>query len=197
MGLNAIGAYGFLAKAHMGHSVTNETAVAGRAADVDAKISVQVAVVSDFDRRIAHIDSAVEKATSRGRTGPAVQLAGDQRRNRGELALQRTEAARALATLQVEKAGIAGQRTVAEADLGPVKYLAILIGVSDEVVMPWFILLVACLLDPAAVVLLCAAARARWSTAASMAMRSPPALEYLNQGGNPCGGGAQARRSMC
>src|SRR5262249_25062388 len=32
MGLNAIGAYGFLAKAHIGHAVAGETTVAGRAA---------------------------------------------------------------------------------------------------------------------------------------------------------------------
>jgi hypothetical protein len=111
--------------------------------------------------RIAQIDGPAEKATSKGRTGSTVRLASDQRRNRGKLAMQRTEAARALATLPVEKAGIAGQRAIAEADLGPVKYFATLIGVSDEVVMPWFILLVACLPDPAAVVLLYAAARAR------------------------------------
>jgi hypothetical protein len=36
MGLNAIGAYGFLAKAHIGYAVAGETAVAGRSAEVDA-----------------------------------------------------------------------------------------------------------------------------------------------------------------
>src|SRR5262245_49456323 len=41
MGLNAIGAYGFLAKAHIGHAIAGETAVAGRAAEVDARITVQ------------------------------------------------------------------------------------------------------------------------------------------------------------
>src|SRR5262249_23701962 len=34
MGLNAIGAYGFLAKAHIGHAVAGDVAVAGRAADI-------------------------------------------------------------------------------------------------------------------------------------------------------------------
>ena len=44
-----------------------------------------------------------------------------------------------------------------EADLGPVRYLATLLGLTDEQTMRWFILVVALLLDPAAVLLLLAA----------------------------------------
>src|SRR6266436_10016406 len=55
MGLNAIGAYGFLAKAHIGHQVDGDVAVAGRVADVDARLVVQASLVSDLDRRIAQI----------------------------------------------------------------------------------------------------------------------------------------------
>jgi hypothetical protein len=56
MGLNAVGAYGFLAKAHIGHAVAGDVAVAGRAAEVDARLAVQANVVSDLDQRIAQID---------------------------------------------------------------------------------------------------------------------------------------------
>jgi len=90
MGLNAIGAYGFLAKAHIGHAVAGETAVAGRAADVDARITVQVGVLADIDRRLGQIDKAVETATQRGRTATAMKLADDQRKARAELVAQRT-----------------------------------------------------------------------------------------------------------
>jgi hypothetical protein len=41
--------------------------------------------------------------------------------------------------------------------LGPVRYLAAILGATDENVMRWFILMVALLLDPAAVLLLLAA----------------------------------------
>jgi hypothetical protein len=85
MTLNAIGAYGFLAKAHIGHQVEGDIAVAGRTADIDARITVQAGVVADIDRRIAQIDGAVDKATNKGRTGSAMQLAGDQRKVRSEL----------------------------------------------------------------------------------------------------------------
>jgi hypothetical protein len=33
---------------------------------------------------------------------------------------------------QVEKAGIDGERKAVEADLGPVRYLALLLGATDE-----------------------------------------------------------------
>jgi hypothetical protein len=51
-----------------------------------------------------------------------------------------------------------GERKVAQADLGPVIYLATLVGVQSDVMLRSFVLLVAVLLDPAAVLLLMAAA---------------------------------------
>ena len=50
-------------------------------------------------------------------------------------------------------------RFAVEADLGPVRYLATLLGSTDEQTMRWFILVVAPLLDPAAVLLLLAATK--------------------------------------
>ncbi len=159
MGLNAVGAYGFLAKAHIGHAVDSDLAVAGRAAELDARLSVQARVVADLDRRIGQIDMAVETATAKGRTAGAMQLAANQRKSRGELAAERVRQGKVLADLQVEKAGIEGDRRKVEADLGPVKYLATLLGAGDQGVLRWFILVVALLLDPAAMLLLLAAAR--------------------------------------
>ena len=157
MGLNVIGAFGFLAKAHIAHQVEGETAVAGRAADTEARISIQADAVADLDRRIGQIDGAVEKSTAKGRTNAAMQLAADQRRNRAELAAQRDQANKTLAGLKIDKAKIDGDKNVTDADLGPLRYLATLIGTGDQDVLRWFILVVALLLDPAAVLLLLAA----------------------------------------
>jgi uncharacterized coiled-coil protein SlyX len=161
MALNAVGAYGFLAKAHIAQELAGNLNVAGRTADIEARLSVQTGVVADLDRRIAQIDTAVEKATDRGRSAVAMKLADEQRKARADLAGQRIREAKTLADLKVEKAGIDGQRKVAEADLGPVRYLATLIGAGDQDVLRWFILIVALLLDPAAVLLLLAASSAR------------------------------------
>src|SRR6266478_4848012 len=79
---------------------------------------------------------------------------------RAELAAQYIEEGKALAALKVEKAAVESERHAVDADLGPVRYLAFLLGQADEVALRWFILVVALLLDPAAVLLLLAATRA-------------------------------------
>jgi hypothetical protein len=75
MTLNAVGAYGFLAKAHIGHALAGDLAVSGRAAAIDAKISVQAETVADLSRQIADLDAAraVEPpATGNLRTAAAI-----------------------------------------------------------------------------------------------------------------------------
>jgi len=88
-----------------------------------------------------------------------MRLADDQRKARADLAGQRTREARTLAELKIEKARVDGDKKVAEADLGPVRHLAMLLGAGDQDVLRCFILVVSMLLDPAAVLLLLAATR--------------------------------------
>jgi hypothetical protein len=69
----------------------------------------------------------------------------------------RTQEAKQLAALQVEEAAAAAQQKAVEADLRPVKFLATIVRSSNEATMRYFSLVVAPLLDPAAVSLLMAA----------------------------------------
>jgi hypothetical protein len=179
IGLNAIGAYGFLAKAHIGHQVEGETVVSARAADIEARLGVQAEKVADLTKQIADLDAArtIETPSAGNlRTASAIsaqaaalaaaakfRTADDERRQakRTSLADKLTVEAKALADLKIEKAKVDGDRKVAEADLGPVRYLATLLGAGDQDVLRWFILVVAMLLDPAAVLLLLAATSAR------------------------------------
>jgi hypothetical protein len=71
------------------------------------------------------------------------------------LADRLTVEAKALADLEVKKAAMEGERRKVEADLGLVRYLATLLGADNETVLRWFILAVALLLDPAAVLRHC------------------------------------------
>ena len=157
MGLNAVGAYGFLAKAHIAAAVAGETAVAVRIADIDGRIAEQNATLADIDRKLSQIDAAINKAVEKGRTNAAMALANDQRHNRSELEVNRQAAGKVLVDLKVENARIEGDRLTVEADLGPVKYLATLLGTDSESALRVFILVVAMLLDPLAVLLLLAA----------------------------------------
>jgi hypothetical protein len=137
MVLNAVGCYGFLAKAHIGHQVEGETAVGARLADVEARLSAALAAVAKL----------------RG--------ADDERRQakRTSLADKLSVEAKALGDLKIEKAKVDGDRKVAEADLGPLRYVETLLGAGDQDVLRYFILVAALLLDPAAVLLLPAATR--------------------------------------
>jgi hypothetical protein len=65
-------------------------------------------------------------------------LADQQRKTRTELTTERIRESKALATLQVEKATVDGERRKVEADLGPVRYLATLLGANDQDVLRWF-----------------------------------------------------------
>src|SRR5258705_9826006 len=66
-----------------------------------------------------------------------------------------------LADLKIERAAVEGEPRSVETDLGPVKYLAILLGAADQDVLRLFILVVSLLLDPAAVLSLLAASGPR------------------------------------
>ena len=123
--------------------------------------ALRTALVTDLDRRIAQIDSAIAAATQRGKINTALAEMEGQRQARRYLTEERNRAAATLATLQVEKASVDGERRKVEADLGPVKYLATLLGADSDTALRWFVLIVALLLDPAAVLLLLAASSAR------------------------------------
>ena len=157
MVINAIGAFGFLAHAHLAHAVAGKVTVDGHAAEVEARLNVAASTVADLDKRIAQIDAAVNEATRRGRANGAMGLADQQRRNRTDLVSARLGAANALAAMQIEAAAVQGERTELAADSGPVRYLAGLIGADNETAMRFFILALGCLLDPLAVALLLAA----------------------------------------
>jgi hypothetical protein len=161
MALNSVGVYGFLSRAHIAHAVAGELKVDGDAAAIDGRLSVQSAIVADLDHRIGALDGMVEAATGRGYVKTAMALASAQTQSRADLLAQRTAAAAALASLKAQQAAVDGERRQVEADLGPVRYLAALIGTTDDETMRCFILAVALLLDPAAVLLLLAATRVR------------------------------------
>jgi hypothetical protein len=160
-GVERGGGLWILARAHIDHQVAGDIQINSRGADIEARLGVQARVVADLDRRIAQIDTAIDKATEKGRTGSAMALADQQRKTRTDLVARRTNEAKALATLKVEKATVDGERRKVEAELGPVRYLATLLGADSEAVLRMFILAIALLLDPAAVLLLLAASARR------------------------------------
>jgi hypothetical protein len=160
MSLNAVGVFGFLTRAHLDHMATVDLVLADRTAETEARLAIQGQTVADLDRRIAHIDAAIEASTRLGHPLGAMAIADQKRRERADIVAERQREGQALTGLQIEKAKIAAQRRRAEADVGPVRYLAELMGLpATDLERPVRVLTLAlvAVLDPMAVVLLLAA----------------------------------------
>jgi hypothetical protein len=100
----------------------------------------------------------VTSGRSTSTVGALLRAAVGERRQAKRNTLRTNSPSRRRAS-PVDDAAVEGERRTVEADLGPVKYLATLLGQADEVMLRWFILTVALLLDPAAVLLLLAVTR--------------------------------------
>ncbi|HLG82511.1 MAG TPA: hypothetical protein VKY22_15960 [Bradyrhizobium sp.] len=160
MSLNAVGVFGFLTKAHLDHMVAVDLALADKSADTEARLAIQGQTVADLDRRIAQIDAAIEESTRLGRPVGAMTIADQKRRDRADIVAVRQREVQALARLQIDQAKINAQRKRAEADVGPIRYLAELIGApATDLERPVRLLTLAlvAVLDPMAVALLLAA----------------------------------------
>jgi hypothetical protein len=157
MSLNAVGVFGFLTRAHVEHMVAIDQALADRTADTEPRLAIQGQTVADLDRRIAQIDAAIEESTRLGRPVGAMMIVDQKRRDRADIVAARQREAQALASLQIDRAKIDAERRRAEADVGPVRYLAELFGtpVTDlERPVRLLTLALVAVLDPMAVALL-------------------------------------------
>ena len=160
--LNSIGVNGFLSRAHLRDAAPQYDNT------VDIRISTQKAELADLDKNLAQIDDVVAEAVRRGRTAGAMAFANAPQRN--QLRQERKIAASALIALEIQKQNEVNQRNVTLAEhLGPVGYLSSILGTSTDQTMRWFILAVSLLLDPAAVLLVGAAAAHRRSLVRSPA----------------------------
>jgi len=84
-------------------------------------------------------------------------LADQKRSDRASLAAKRQREAQTLAAMHIEKAKIDAQRKRAEADAGPVRYLAELFGTPATDLIRLLTLALVAVLDPLAIALLLAA----------------------------------------
>jgi hypothetical protein len=160
MCLTAVGTFGYLTAAHLGHQVAATESVDRDAAPLTQRIALAEAAVRDLDGRVARLDAIVTAATSRGSVRTAMALVSDQIRARADLVTQRAAVAERLADLRVEAAGIEQRRARVTAETAPARYLAALLGVTDsEAVVRMITASIVVVLDPLAVLLTIAATR--------------------------------------
>jgi hypothetical protein len=149
-----------------GHFETNSNAY--RCASIGL-ILLQELTFWRWGSKVGAVGSCTSSRRPHRRSGRAITLstssiaklraADDERRQAKRNSLADRLVVEVLTNLKVEKAVVDGERRKVEADLGPVRYLASLLGADDQDVLRWFILVIAVPLDPAAVLLLLAATR--------------------------------------
>jgi hypothetical protein len=124
-------------------------------------LMVEEGALDDLDTRIKQIDAAIDESTRRGRPAVAMAVGNSLHRTRNQLSVNRQQETVALAGLQVEESQIEAQLKRARSEVGPVRYLAELLGGSSvdlERAVRILTLAVVGVLDPLAITLLIAAA---------------------------------------
>jgi hypothetical protein len=158
--INAGGVFGKLVEAHVGAAATARSGISERM-EVVARLASQSATVADLDHRISQIGTAVDESTRRGRIAGAMALADQQRKTRDGFVTTREAASATLIEMQAQRAALTAERERVEAAMGPVQYLAVMVGTDAETAVRWLILLMVLCCDPAAIALTIAVAGTR------------------------------------
>jgi hypothetical protein len=161
--INAAGVYAQLVAAHVGERGAAVAGLETQDAALAARIEVAAHAVTDLDRRLGQIDTAIEEAAKRGRTNAALSAIEGQRKARTGLASERNEAATTLAGLKTERANVAAKGRQIETEAAPIRYVAELVGADtdSERAIRWLIALIILCCDPLAIALTAAASAGR------------------------------------
>lgn len=176
MGITSMGVFGFLSKSHIDHQFGVQTGAREQLTVVDRQIADLKDEIADIDREKDQIDTSVEKLNQRGRSETAMKMAAEQRRRRAELSASRRAASDKLVQLYSERALIEARLKRAAAEVGPIRYLAQLIGGQDvdlEKAVQRLILVITFVLDPLAVLL--------WSEATAARSKAVPLSSVVPQ----------------
>ena len=157
--LNSIGVYGYLCHAHLVHAAAYKATADTQAAELAGQIQTQADRLEDLGKRINQIDAVVDDQIGRHLTVTAKASMAAWDGQRSALASEKLSAMQELTRLKTLQTAALGQQSVFAAENGPVAYLAARVQIPVDAIMPWFILGVSFLLDPAAVWLLLLAAR--------------------------------------
>jgi len=160
--ITSMGTYGFLSKAHLSQTAPNSD-IQAQVDLFDQQIAYQQSIITDNKKTLSQLDSQLAKISDLATSGSGVtrslKLRDSQKSDRAKLQAEINSAQVQINQLQTQKAPIAAKARKAEADVGPIKYIAQLIygdkTNSDilERAVRWVIILIVCVFDPLAVVL--------------------------------------------
>ena len=162
MFITSMGIFGFLSRAHIEQTVILNTGVSDQIKIIISKIEYEKDAITDLDKQIKQIDDAISKFTERGQARNSLTAAESQRKNRNDLFKKKEEHVKNISALTTDKIKLESEYKRAEAEVGPLKYIADLIyDQADsnqlEKAVRFVIIILVFVFDPLAVILLIAA----------------------------------------
>lgn len=164
--ITSMGIFGFLSKAHSDQSLVSGDVLA-RLAIYDEKIKTAKDNIEANRKQLKQMDEAVDqimaRSTTEGGADKANSVRKSQARDRATLSKDIEANQKLIAKLNDEAAPIRAEVRKVEAEVGPLKYIAAMIygDNPDENMLErsvrWLIILLICVFDPLAVLMLIAA----------------------------------------
>jgi hypothetical protein len=160
--LTSMGIFGYLSKAHLDQGVVSSD-VAAAVSLIDEKISIQKENINAARKTLSQLDSQVDAALSRSTDTAGADRSSSirrsQARERTRLLEDISTGQKEIAKLNEQKAPIAIELRKAEAEVGPIKYIAAFIYEDStdqnslEKAVRWLIVLIVLVFDPLAVLM--------------------------------------------
>jgi hypothetical protein len=164
--ITSMGIFGFLSKAHSDQSLVSGD-VTAKIAIYDEKIKTAKENIDANRKALKQMDEAVDQVMGRSTdekgADKAVALRRVQQKERGRLIAEIETYQKTVGVLAEQRAPIAAEVRKVEAEIGPIKYIAAFIYGDDpdentlERSVRWLIVLLICVFDPLAVLMLIAA----------------------------------------
>lgn len=162
--ITSLGIFGFLSKAHSDQSLVSGD-VMSRIAIYDEKIQTEKENIDANRRALQQMNTAVDQVMSRSTTetgaNRAVAVRKSQSKERSRLMSEITSSQQTIQELNQQRAPIAAEVRVVDAEVGPIRYIAAFFyGATDAAIMEksvtWIIITLIVVFDPLAIVLLLA-----------------------------------------
>lgn len=171
--ITSMGIFGFLSKAHSDQSLVSGDVIA-KIAVYDEKIKTEKENIDVSRKSLKQMDEAVDQVMGRSSdtkgADKAVAVRRGQQKERQRLLAEIAESQKRITALNEDRAPIAAEVRKVEAEVGPIKYIAALIyGDSPDTnvlerAVRWVIILLVCVFDPLAIMMLLAATESlKWA----------------------------------
>lgn len=171
--ITSMGIFGFLSKAHSDQSLVSGDSQA-KVSIFDEKIRTSKDNIDANRRALKQMDEAVDQIMGRSAdekgAEKAVQIRRSQNKERARLIAEIDTEQKTVAKLNEEAAPLRAEFRKIEAEVGPIKYIAALIYGDNpdanilERAVRWVIILLVCVFDPLAIMMLLASTESlRWA----------------------------------